>query len=351
MARTAADVALLLSAMAGPDPRAPLSQRSAALDLAPPFDVDLQGRRVAWSPALNGLPVDPAVIAVLEPAVAGLAALGLDVTADEPDLAGADTVFETWRAFGFALSLGELYDSDGDRMKETVRWNVERGRALTVADLTTATRLHAGLHDRALAFFDRYDYLACPVTQVEPFPVEVEYPADVAGVAMRSYLEWMRVCSRISVTGCPAISIPAGLSAGGLPVGLQLVARPFAERSLLEVAHAVDAAAASGGRPVVALRVSDADARDRHRGVSHHSLTALARASRRAAVAVPDDEDPPDVGQHDVVRVAVPHIAALLDDAGLHVTTMGRGPADEPRFFRYAAAAGTLAASLMSRQP
>jgi len=241
MARTAADVALLLSAMAGPDARAPLSQRAAALDLASPLDTELRGRRVAWSPALNGLPVDPAVMAVLEPAVAGLAGLGLDVTADEPDLAGADTVFETWRAFGFALSLGELYDSDGGRMKETVRSNVERGRALTVADLTTATRLHAGLHDRALAFFDRYDYLACPVTQVEPFPVEVEYPAEVAGVAMGSYLEWMRVCSRISVTGCPAISIPAGLSGGGLPVGLQLVARPFAERSLLEVAHAVDA--------------------------------------------------------------------------------------------------------------
>ena len=241
MARTAADVALLLAAMAGPDPRAPLSQRAAALDLATPLDADLRGRRVAWSPALNGLPVDRAILDVLEPAVAGLAGLGLDVTADEPDLAGADTVFETWRAFGFALSLGELYDRDGDRMKETVRWNVERGRALTVADLTTATRLHAGLNDRAIAFFDRYDYLACPVTQVEPFPVEVEYPAEVAGVRMGSYLEWMRVCSRISVTGCPAISIPAGLSAGGLPVGLQLVARPFAERSLLEVAHAVDA--------------------------------------------------------------------------------------------------------------
>jgi len=255
MARTAADVALLLSAMAGPDPRAPLSQRAAALDLAPPLETDLRGRRVAWSPALNGLPVDPAVMAVLEPAVAGLAALGLDVTADEPDLAGADTVFETWRAFGFALSLGELYDSDGDRMKATVRWNVERGRALTVADLTTATRLHAGLHERALAFFDRYDYLACPVTQVEPFPVEVEYPAEVAGVAMRGYLEWMRVCSRISVTGCPAISIPAGLTAGGLPVGLQLVARPFAERSLLELAHAVDAQAGYSRRvPPVADR-------------------------------------------------------------------------------------------------
>jgi len=241
MARTAADVALLLSAMAGPDPRAPLSQRSAALDLGLPLDADLRGRRVAWSPTLGGLPIEPAITAVLEPAVARLADLGLDVTAAEPDLAGADTVFETWRAFGFALSLGELYDSDGDRMKGTVRWNVERGRALTVSDLTAATRLHADLHARAVGFFERYDYLACPVTQLEPFPVEEEYPAEVAGVAMGSYLEWMRVCSRISATGCPAISIPAGLSADGLPVGLQLVARPFAERALLEVAHAVDA--------------------------------------------------------------------------------------------------------------
>jgi amidase len=241
MARTAADVALLLRAMAGPDPRAPLSQRTAPLDLEMPLDADLRGRRVAWSRTLGGLPVEPAVLAALEPAVAGLADLGLVVAEDEPDLTGADSAFETWRAFGFALSLGDLYDSDGGRMKGTVRWNVERGRALTVADLTTATRLHAQLYARTLEFFERYDYLACPVTQVEPFPVEIEYPDEVAGVVMTSYLEWMRACSRLSVTGCPAISIPAGLSANGLPVGLQLVARPFAERALLEVAHAVDA--------------------------------------------------------------------------------------------------------------
>jgi amidase len=241
MARTAGDVALLLRAMAGPDPRAPLSQRAAALDLEPPLEADLHGRRVAWSRSLGGLPVEPDVLAVLEPVVAGLAELGLDVAEDEPDLSGADTAFETWRAFGFALSLGELYDTDGGRMKETVRWNVERGRALTVTDLTTATRLHADLYARALEFFERYDYLACPVTQVEPFPVELEYPEAVAGVPMGSYLEWMRACSRVSVTGCPAISIPAGLSASGLPAGLQLVARPFAERALLEVAHALDA--------------------------------------------------------------------------------------------------------------
>jgi amidase len=240
MGRTAADVALLLGAMAGPDPRAPLSQRAAPLDLAAPLDADLRGRRVAWAPSLGGLPVEPAVLDVLGTAVARLGEIGLDVAADEPDLAGADHVFETWRAFMFAVSLGELYDSDGERMKETVRWNIERGRALTAADLTAAARLHADLGDRVIAFFDRYDYLACPVTQVEPFAVETEYPLEVAGAAMGSYLEWMRSCSRITTMCCPAISVPAGRSAAGLPVGLQLVARPFAERALLEVAHAVD---------------------------------------------------------------------------------------------------------------
>ncbi len=241
MGRTAADVALLLAAMAGPDPRAPLSQRAAAVDLSGLRAAELRGRRVAWSPSLGGLPVEGPVLAAAEAAAQRLGELGMDVCADEPDLTGADGVFETWRAFQFALSLGDLYDSDGARMKATIRWNVERGRALTSADLIAATRRHAELGERVLAFFERYDYLACPVTQVEPFPVDVEYPEQVAGVPMGSYLEWMRSCSRISVTGCPAISIPAGLTAAGLPAGLQLVARPFAERALLEAAHALDA--------------------------------------------------------------------------------------------------------------
>jgi amidase len=240
MGRTAGDLALLLSALAGPDPRAPLSQRAAPLALDGPLDADLEGRRVAWSPSFGGLPVEDAVLDSVAAAVERLGDIGLDVVQDEPDLTGADHVFETWRALMFAVSLGDLYDSDGDRMKATVRWNVERGRALSSADLTAATRLHAELGERVAAFFERYDYLACPVTQVEPFPVEIEYPQTVAGVAMGSYLEWMRSCSRVTTMCCPAISIPAGLSAAGLPVGLQLVARPFAERALLEVAHAVD---------------------------------------------------------------------------------------------------------------
>jgi amidase len=241
IARTAQDVALLLSAMAGPDARAPLSLRAPSPRLDGPLDADLRGRRVAWSPSLGGLPVEPGVLAPAEAAARSLADLGMEVAADEPDLAGADTVFETWRAFAFALSLGELSDAEGDRMKATVRWNVERGRALSAGDLAAATRLHAQLGERVAAFFERYDYLACPVTQVEPFPVETEYPVEVACVPMGSYLEWMRSCSRVTVMCCPAVSIPAGLTPSGLPAGLQLVGRPFAERALLEAAHALDA--------------------------------------------------------------------------------------------------------------
>ena len=248
MARTAGDLALFLRALAGPDPRDPISQRAAAPDLATPLAADLGGRRVAWSPTVGGLPIDPGVRDALAAALPLLGEIGLDVSADEPDLTGADEVFETWRAFQSALGLGEEYDVRGDALKGTVRAEIERGRALTSAQLIRATVLQAALAERAVAFFDRYDYLACPVTQVDPFPVAQEYAGEIDGVPMGSYIEWMRSNSRISVLGCPALSIPAGFSAAGLPVGLQLVARPFAERALLEVAHALELRTGSAGR-------------------------------------------------------------------------------------------------------
>jgi amidase len=247
LARTAADLALLLGAMVGPDARDPLSERAARVDVAAPF-ADVGGRRVAWSPALGGLPIDPSVRDALAAALPLLAAAGLDVSEDEPDLGGADEVFETWRAFLSATGLGDEYDARGDAMKATVRAEVERGRALTSSALSRATRLQAELADRMRAFFGRYDYLACPVTQVEPFAIEQEYATEVDGRAMGSYIEWMRSNSRISATLCPAVSVPVGFSASGLPVGLQLVTRPFGERALLEVAHALELRTGLGER-------------------------------------------------------------------------------------------------------
>ncbi|HET6171490.1 MAG TPA: amidase family protein [Gaiellales bacterium] len=253
MARTTGDLALLLRAMAGPDARDPLSQRAARGDLAPPFAA-VSGRRVAWSPTVGGLPVDAATSEVLAASLPLLREAGLDVHEDEPDLSGADEVFETWRAFLSATGLGEEYDKRGDAMKATVRAEVERGRALTSAMLSRATSLQAGIAERVRAFFDRYDYLACPVTQVEPFPVEHEYATEIDGVPMSSYIEWMRSNSRISTTLCPAISVPVGFTSAGLPVGLQLVTRAFGERALLEVAFALEQRSGLGDRlPPVAL--------------------------------------------------------------------------------------------------
>jgi amidase len=253
MARTTADLALLLAAMAGPDPRDPLSQRAARPDLAPPF-AEVTYRRVAWSPTVGGLPVDSAISEVLAATVPLLREAGLHVSEDEPDFSGADEVFETWRAFLSATGLGDEYDVRGSAMKSTVRAEVERGRALTSSKLSRATHVQAELAERMRAFFDRYDYLACPVTQVEPFPVEQEYVTEIDGVAMGSYIEWMRSNSRISATLCPAISVPVGFTRAGLPVGLQLVTRPFGERALLEVAHALEQRAGLGDRlPPVAL--------------------------------------------------------------------------------------------------
>jgi amidase len=248
MARTAGDLALLLGAMAGGDPRDPLSQRDAQLDVSSPLEADLRGRRVAWSPTAGGLPIAPAVRDALAAALPLLAEIGLDVGEDEPDFTGADEVFETWRAFMWATGLGDEYELHRDEMKATVRSEVERGRALTSAQLMSATRLQAALAESVLAFFERYDYLACPVTQVEPFPIEQEYAAAIDGAPMGSYIEWMRSNSRISSTCCPAISVPVGFTEAGLPVGLQLVTRPFGERALLEVAHALELRTGLAGR-------------------------------------------------------------------------------------------------------
>ena len=170
MARTAGDLALLLGAMAGHDPRDPLSQRNAGVDTRSPLTADLRGRRVAWSPTLGGLPIDPAVRDALAGALPLLAEIGLDVVADEPDLAGADEVFETWRAFMSATGLGEELDARGGELKATVRAEVERGRALTAAQLVRATSLQAALAERALAFFDALRLPRVPGHPGRPVP-------------------------------------------------------------------------------------------------------------------------------------------------------------------------------------
>ena len=248
MARNVADCALLLSVMAGPDPRVPISLGEPGAAFRVPLERDFRGVRIAWSPDLGGFPVDHAVTTVLERALPGFTDLGATLATATPDLSDAADIFSTFRAFMFRLKLGEDYARAAEKMKETVRWNVEQGLRLSVDDLARASIAHSALLERVAAFFDDYDFLICPAAQVPPFPIEQEWVSSINGVELPTYLDWMGVCWAITVTGCPAISVPAGFTDDGLPVGVQIVGRRWADLAVLQLARAFETATGHGLR-------------------------------------------------------------------------------------------------------
>jgi amidase len=249
MGRTVADVALQLSVLAGPDPRVPISLSDDPAGFATPLPESLAGLRVAWAPDLGGrVTVDPAITSVLASSVAVFADLGATVEDDCPDLSGADDVFGTLRAWLFEANYGEISRRSPERVKESIRWNAEMGGKLTGPDLARAEQLHTKLYERMVEFFERYDVLLAPTTQVMPFPVELEFPTEIGGAPQENYLEWMRSCTLISPTGCPALSVPGGFTDDGLPVGLQIIGAPRADRRVLEVGHAFEQATGFGSR-------------------------------------------------------------------------------------------------------
>jgi amidase len=249
MGRTVADVALQLSVLAGPDPRVPIALSDDPAGFAARLPSSLAGLRVAWAPDLGGrVTVDPAIIAVLTSSLGVFSELGAHVEEACPDLSGADEVFGTLRAWLFDAAYSDLVRRHPDQVKESIRWNAELGAKLTGADLARAEIAHTTLYERMVAFFERYDVLLAPTTQVLPFPVELEYPTEIAGVEQENYLEWMRSCTVISPTGCPALSVPGGFTDDGLPVGLQIIGAPRADRTVLEVGHAFEQATRFGER-------------------------------------------------------------------------------------------------------
>lgn len=249
MGRTVGDTALLLSVMAGPDARCPVSLEAPGDLFRVPLERDLGGLRVAWTPDLDGrVPVDPEVLAVLEPQLKIFEELGCRVENACPDLDGAEDVFRTLRAHDFELGLGEVLDSSREALKPSLVWNIEEGRRHSGPDIARATAVRSRLHLAAVEFFSRYDVLLAPVSQVVAFPVELEYPAEIAGYAMRTYLDWMRSAYLISVLGAPALSVPAGFTPEFLPVGLQIIGPPRAELTVLQVGAAYEALTRHGRR-------------------------------------------------------------------------------------------------------
>jgi amidase len=241
MARNVGDLALLLSVLAGPDPRSPQALGDPGATFADPRPASLAGLRVALTVDLGGsFEVDHEVAAIVEASGRALAAAGAHVSAAYPDLTLADDTFRTLRAWHFHAKYGALLAEHPDAFKPSLADNIRAGEPLTGADVARAYAQRTALSETMRTFFTSYDVLLLPVSQVPPFPADQEYPAAINGRPMETYLDWMRSAYSITVTGCPAISLPAGVTRDGLPVGMQLVAPHGADLRLLEIARAIE---------------------------------------------------------------------------------------------------------------
>jgi amidase len=242
LARTVSDCAFLLSAMAGPDPRVPTAISEPGEAFRKNLNRKFSKTRIAWSRNLGGLPIDARVTEVLERQRAVFKKLGCIVEEAEPDFSGATEAFETLRGVGFATKLGPVMRDHRNKLKGTVIWNVEQGLKLTGEQISRAEGLRTALFHGMRRFLERYEFLVCPVNQLPPFPVDVEWPREIAGVPMTNYLDWMKSCYYITITSHPAISVPAGFTSDDLPVGIQIVGRYRDDFGVLQLAHAFEQA-------------------------------------------------------------------------------------------------------------
>ncbi len=242
MARTVQDVALMLSAIAGPDPRSPIAIAEPGSLFARSLDCNFKNVRIAWSKDLGELPVDPRVTRALENQRYVFGDLGCVVEEAQPDFSDADEIFKVWRAWSFELNFSELLQEHRDQMKDSVIWNIEQGQTLSGPRIGQAEKKRTELYHRVREFMETHEFLVCPVNQVPPFDVNQQWIEEINGVKMASYIDWMRSCYYVTITGLPAISVPCGFTPEGLPVGLQIVGRPNAEFSVLQLAHAFESA-------------------------------------------------------------------------------------------------------------
>jgi amidase len=233
MARNVEDLALLLDAMAGEYAEDPLSKPAPATAFADAARSGWRPRKVAYSPDLGITPVDPEVKAITRQAALRLSEAGVIVEEAHPDMAEAHECFQILRAHSFATSRAKLLRTHRDLLKPEVIWNVEKGLALSVDEITQAEAQRVLLMQRMQAFFEDYDLLLCPATICAAFPIEQRYLATCAGVKFETYIDWLAIVYAITLCCCPALSLPCGFTSERLPVGLQVVAPPHADARVL----------------------------------------------------------------------------------------------------------------------
>ena len=240
MARNLADLGLLLDAMAGPDPREPLSQagqggyRAAA-------EAPMLPRRVAYSPDLGITPVDPEVAAITRAAAERCAALGAEVVEAHPDLSGTLDAFHALRGVAFAAAHAAHHRDHRELLKPDILWNIEYGQALTGAAVAEAALIRGRIAAEMARFFETHDLLICPTTIVAPFGVEERTVTRCNATAFETYIDWLAIVAAFTLAGVPALSLPCGVTAAGLPVGLQIAGPVRGEARLLSMAAALEA--------------------------------------------------------------------------------------------------------------
>ena len=248
MARSVADLALFLSAIAGPDSQTPLSIAEDPARFRAPLARSFKGTRVAWWNGLGGIPFEPEIRGVVESCRTVFADLGCVIEQAEPDFTGVDEAFPTLRFTQNHAQYAPLIRQNPEWVKDTIKFEVAQAERFTGADIGRAMARQARMFDQSREFFARYEYFLLPVTQVAPFDVNVPYPTQIAGTPMSSYIDWMRSCWYITFMSNPAASVPAGFTSTGLPVGLQIVGRHRADWSVLQLAHAFEQATGHGRR-------------------------------------------------------------------------------------------------------
>ena len=248
MARSVADVALFLSVLAAPDSHSPTALTDDPSRFAGRLDRDFKGTRIAWYKDLGGIPFEPEIRRVVGDTRRVFESLGCVIEEAEPDFTGVDEAFPTLRHGSYHASYAALAKQRPEWIKDTIHWEIDEAERQSAADVARASARQDQMYVQVEAFFSRYDYFVLPVTQVEPFDVTTRYPTSVAGVPMATYIDWMRSCWYVTFMANPAISVPAGFTSGGLPVGLQIVGRHRDDWSVLQLAHAFERATGHGRR-------------------------------------------------------------------------------------------------------
>ena len=242
MGRTVADVALMLDAESGQDAGDPWSKPAPAVPFFRAATAPEAPRRVAFSADLGLSEVDPEVAEICRQGARRFGGAGTEVVEACPDLAGALDAFQTLRALMFASVRGELLADHKSEIAPEIVWNLDKGMNLTAEQILRAERCRMRIYRSVVDFFARHDVLACPTVAVAPFPVAQRFPTEIGGKKLTSYIDWMFLTFVITLTGCPAISVPCGFTKSGLPIGLQLVGRPHGDFDLLSAAAVLERA-------------------------------------------------------------------------------------------------------------